>query len=213
MTAIPAGLLPGFRGSLPWLHEQESHKGRPYWPKGKSGVTLDPGLDVHHADWSLVESVVAPHITADQLARLKSVRHLTGIEARAACQDPWKVTAKTPGYLRKWWGRVADIRISRELAARLLPYIAHPYWHAITWRFPWILEAHGEVHTAMLSIAYNRGAGNKDLAKLRPWIEARDWAEVGREIARMQQDHPQEVIRKRRQLEGGLILAAMGVKA
>lgn len=205
-----AGLLPGFKGDLKWLHARESHAGRPYWPKGKSGITLDPGLDVLHADWSLVEKVVGPHITADQLARLKACKHLAGIEARAACQDPWKATAKTPGYLRKWWGKVSDIRISRELAAELLPQVADPYWRALVKRFPGLLDAPPEVQVAVLSVGYNRGAGNKGLSVLKPWIAAGDWGEVGRQIKAMQQDHPQAVIRERRRLEGDLILAALG---
>ncbi len=195
MTAR-ADLLPGFRGDLHWLHEREAHAGKPYWPAGQSGVTLDPGLDIHHADWSLVESVLAPHITASQLRRLKAVRHLSGPEAKAAAK------------------KLSDIRISRELAAELLPQVADPYWRTLVKRFPGLLDGPPpEVHTAMLSLGYNRGAGNKALAVLRPWIEARDWPEVGREIRRMQQDHKLQNIRERRRFEGDLILAAVGEKA
>lgn len=188
-------LLPGFRGDLAWLHAREGHKGRPYWPAGASGVTLDPGLDLHHAEWSLVERVLAPHLTAGQLARLKSVRRLAGIEAKEAAK------------------MLSDIRISRELAAGLLPQVADPYWRALLKRFPSLLGGPPEAHTALLSLAYNRGAGNKKLSVLRPWIAALDWAEVGREIRRMQQDHPLQNIRERRRLEGDLILAAVGEKA
>ncbi|MEK6709483.1 MAG: peptidoglycan-binding protein, partial [Nitrospinota bacterium] len=45
-----AQLLPGFAGDLEWVHARESHHGSPYWPKGNSGVTLDPGFDLGHAD-------------------------------------------------------------------------------------------------------------------------------------------------------------------
>lgn len=192
MTTV-AQLLPGFRGDLAWLHAREAHKGRPYWPGGESGVTLDPGLDVHYAEWGLVESVLAPHLTVGQLRRLKAVRPLTGQAAKAAAKG------------------MADIRISRELAAELLPQVAAPYWRALVKRFPGILvNGPPAVHTALLSLGYNRGAGNKALAVLRPWIAAHDWPEVGREIKRMQQDHKLQNIRERRVMEGELILAALG---
>lgn len=194
MTATQP-LLPGFKGDLAWLHERESHAGRPYWPAGQSGVTLDPGLDIHHADWTLVESVLAPHLTASQLRRLKQVRWLKGPAAKAAAK------------------KLADIRISRDLAAELLPQVAAPYWQTLVKRFPGLLDGPPAAHTALLSLGYNRGAGNKALAVLAPWIAAKDWAEVGREIRRMQQDHKLQNIRERRQLEGGLILEAMGDRA
>jgi hypothetical protein len=190
-----ADLLPGFRGDLAWLHAREGHNGRPYWPAGKSGVTLDPGLDLHHADWTLVESVLKPHLTASQLRRLKVVRHLMGPEAKPAAKA------------------LSDIRISRELASELLPQVADPYWRTLVRRFPGILDGPPAAHTALLSLAYNRGAGNRALSVLRPWIAAGDWAEVGREIRRMQQDHKLSNIRERRVLEGDLILAAVGEKA
>lgn len=220
MTAPP--LLPGFRGDLAWLHERESHAGRPYWPSGESGITLDPGLDIRHADWGLVEAVVGPHITADQLARLKACRHLTGQDAKDACSPPAgfaravkrrKVGETGVLALKAIWGMVSDIRISRELAGQLLPQVADPYWRAGLKRFPAVAEAPPAVHTALLSLWYNRGAGNKALAVLRPWIAARDWAEVGRQIKAMQQGHKLQNIRERRRLEGDLILAAVGEKA
>ena len=38
--------LPTFEGDLLWVHQLEGHAGRPYWPEGESGVTLDPGIDL-----------------------------------------------------------------------------------------------------------------------------------------------------------------------
>lgn len=184
-------LLPGFRGDLAWLHAREGHNGRPYWPGGQSGVTVDPGLDLHHADWPLVSAVLGPHLTVNQIARLKAVRPLAGKEAEPAAK------------------RLSDIRISRELAAQLLPQVADPYWRGLVRRYPAILEGPPAVHTALLSLAYNRGAGNKALAVLRPLIAAQDWLAVGREIRGMQQDHKLAGIRERRRLEGDLILAAV----
>lgn len=184
-------LLPGFRGDLAWLHAREGHNGRPYWPGGQSGVTVDPGLDLHYADWNLAAAVLGPHLTANQIARLKAVRSLFGQAAEPAVK------------------RLSDIRISRELAAQLLPQVADPYWRGLVRRFPEVLAGSPAVHTALLSLAYNRGVGNKALALLRPLIAAQDWSAVGREIRGMQQDHKLANIRERRRLEGNLILAAV----
>lgn len=193
MTTADRSLLPGFRGDLAWLHAREGHRGVPYWPGGASGVTLDPGLDIHHADWTLVAAVLQPHLSASQFRRLKVARDLgrPGLEAKEAAK------------------RLSDIRISRELAAELLPQVADPYWRALVKRFPNLVDGPPAAHTALLSLGYNRGAGNRALSVLRPWIAAGDWSEVGRQIKRMQQDHRLSNIRERRRLEGDLILAAV----
>ena len=57
----------------------------------------------------------------------------------------------------------------------------------------------------MLSISYNRGAGNRALGVVGEPIENKDWAKVADTIASMQQDHKLEGIRKRRRMEGELI--------
>lgn len=208
-------LLLDFTGDLAWLHDREAHAGRPYWPTGASGVTLDPGLDIRHADWSLVVAVIGLHITDDQLRRLESCRKLSDDEAWAACADPAKMSrelAKLPptvaDRLRPWWGRVADIRISRDLAERLLPQAADPYWRDLIRRFPALATAPGPVQTGMLSLGYNRGAWNRALVPLSAPLRRRDWREVGRIVAAMQQSHRLKNIRERRQLEGDLIASA-----
>lgn len=191
----PAALdLPGFRGDLSWLHAREGHKGRPYWPQGVSGVTLDPGLDLGHADVALVESLVRQMISPEDWSALRAVLGLKGTEARAAL-------ANSP--------LIRSIRISRETAARLLPVVARPYWLNILRRFPALIGAPPCVHTALLSLAYNRGSGNRALEVLRRPIEDRDWRAVGGIIRAMQQDHQQQGIRRRRRLEGDLILDAL----
>jgi GH24 family phage-related lysozyme (muramidase) len=63
----------------------------------------------------------------------------------------------------------------------------------------------GSVQTALLSIGYNRGTGNKDLEVLKQPIQDKDWAEVSNLIGTMQQDHSLEGIRKRRRMEANLI--------
>ena len=64
------------------------------------------------------------------------------------------------------------------------------------------------VHTALLSLAYNRGPNNRDLAQLAEPLQAGAWPRIGNLIAAMQQDHQLEGIRRRRREEGALVLAS-----
>jgi GH24 family phage-related lysozyme (muramidase) len=190
----PEGGLPGFRGDLHWLHERESHAGRPYWPGGISGVTLDPGLDLGHASVQLVERLVRPLVSPEQWSAIWHVLGMKGQRARQALKSSPVLQA---------------LRTSREQAAQLLPAVALPYWQAILRRFPPLAAAPPAVQTALLSLAYNRGAGNAGLAILGSPLEAQEWKLVGNLIGLMQQDHPQLGIRSRRRLEGDLILESL----
>lgn len=49
--------LQSFRGDLEWIHAREGHLGKPYWPGGASGITLDPGVDLGHVPLDCVEDL------------------------------------------------------------------------------------------------------------------------------------------------------------
>jgi hypothetical protein len=185
--------LRSFRGDLAWLHAREGHEGRPYWPGESSGVTLDPGLDLGHADPDLVASLVRPLLSHEDWKALSSTFGLKGNKAARALAAP---------------SRIRGIRISREVAETLLPLVAAPYWQAISRRFSSLLEAPAPVQTALLSLAYNRGPENPKLEEIRWPLEARDWQTLGKVVKGMQQDHELAGIRSRRRLEGELILSA-----
>ncbi|MEM7587182.1 MAG: peptidoglycan-binding protein [Acidobacteriota bacterium] len=188
--------LPGFRGDLTWIHRWEGHAGKPYWPGGASGVTLDPGLDLGHADPELVEGAFGSHLSTDQKAAVRAVLGKRGEEAKAALGA----------------NRVLQtIRILRTMANQAFPYVARPYWRSLGKRFETLPQdsTPAQVHTAMLSLAYNRGAGNKALKALQQPIAVGDWRLLGELIADMQQDHSLQGIRRRRRAEGELILSAL----
>ena len=183
--------LPGFRGDLAWLHQWEAHKGHPYWPgRGASGVTLDPGFDLGHQ----TEAALRRHyafLNAGDLAALAATLGLRGSKAKAAAKRP----------------EVARIRISKAQATAALPAIAAPYWRAITRRFPVLLEEStpGQVQTAALSLAYNRGPNNSELTPLAGPLALQDWPAVADTIASMQADHHLAGIPRRRKAEAKLI--------
>ena len=194
--ARTAELLKRFRGDLDWVHEKEGHRGRPYWPGGQSGVTLDPGVDLGYADRDLVERLYGPLFTAAQIAALRDV---CGIRGDAARTD---LNASTV---------LSGIRISMPHAANIMPFAAQGYWNRIRRRFRALARktTPPSVQTALLSLAYNRGPANPHLESLGTLLERREWGRAATRIAEMQQKHELEGVRIRRREEGLLIAAEL----
>lgn len=194
--APEGSLLKGFRGDLSWVHAREGHAGKTYWPGGASGVTLDPGVDLGHAKPDLIETAYASLLSAEQLAAVRRVYGIKGQRAKNALAA----------------GRVLrSIRISRAQADDIFQFAALPYWDAIRKRFPALSRKTTlpAVQTVMLSLAYNRGAGNRGLASLAQPIQDKDWAKVADIVGNMQQRHRLVGIRIRRRMEANLIRKAL----
>ncbi len=195
-----ANHLPTFDGDLYWVHLLEGHAGRPYWPGGASGVTLDPGVDLGHAEPALLDDLLRDHygpmLTAAQRAAIDAVIGVQDEDAKAALNaDP---VLKT-------------IRISREQANEVFPVASRPYWDVISERFPPLaaLDTPPSVQTVLLSLAYNRGANNRHLESLGELLEAQDWVAVANKVGAMQQRHKLQGIRLRRRQEAALIRAEL----
>lgn len=188
----PVGDLEGFHGDLAWVHAREGHAGKAYWPGGASGVTLDPGIDLGHAKKDLIIEAYKALLTAEQLAAAETVLGIKGERARDALNA--SSVLKT-------------VRISRAQADTIFPFAAQPYWKAIYRRFPVLKEEDtlGSVQTALLSLSYNRGAGNRGLEVLSAPLASRGWKQVADVIGAMQQNHRLAGIRKRRGMEADLI--------
>lgn len=184
--------LATFHGDLDWVHLQEGHNGRPYWPGGASGVTLDPGFDLGQQEASALRRHYS-FLGESALAVLAGMIGLRGARARDA--------------LARQQGELRGVRVSRAVASRIFPHLAATYWQAICRRFPRLAEegTPGGVQTAMLSLSYNRGAGNPELQPLTGPIAARRWEEVADLIAGLQQDHKLAGIPPRRRAEAALI--------
>jgi GH24 family phage-related lysozyme (muramidase) len=103
--------------------------------------------------------------------------------------------------------QLGAIRITKTQAGKVMPYVAVSYWKAITSRFPEVAAdtTPPSVQTVMLSLAYNRGARNRDLATLAEPLEEHDWLGVADVVGAMQQDHQLPGIRIRRRQEADLI--------
>ena len=177
-------LMPGFRGSIAWVHAREGHNGRPYWPGGASGVTLDPGVDLGHQTYADVVEWYG-HDVASRLSHALGVR---GVAARRLLP-------------------INGVTVRRKHAERLLPVVAQSYWASTVHRWPQLFHAPSLAQTAMLSLAYNRGANNRHLEGLTPLIAEGAWDKAGSMVARMQQDR-RDGIPARRRAEAALLKMA-----
>jgi len=193
-SARVATILDRFQGDLDWVHEKEGHRGSPYWPGGASGVTLDPGVDLGHASAGLIEELFGSIVDGSQMEALRGVFGIQGEAANAAL----KASPVIQG-----------IRVSSDQALELMPKAAKTYWDGIRRRFDSLVreDTPPSVQTVLLSLAYNRGAGNSGLEVLKQPLEAKQWSEVASTIGAMQQDHSLQGIRTRRQQEGLLVAA------
>jgi len=196
LREIIAAELPGFRGDSNWIHLLEGHIGRPYWPGGASGITLDPGVDLGHAEREIVLSFLDILFSAEEWVLLERFLKLKGQDAKAAL-------AANP--------ELQEIQISREAAEQAMPLALKSFWGRIVERFPSLSQAEtlATVQTVLLSLAYNRGSQNGALQILGDPLAAGDWREVARLVGGMQQNHDLVGIRKRRRWEAALIEAEL----
>lgn len=194
--------LQGFRGNLATLLRWEGVHGKPYWPGGHSGVTLDPGIDLGHSSFSenRLRNVIKEmrlRLSPEQLESVFLAKGLRGEAARDFLANDLHLNA---------------IEITTDQAWRALPVVAAPYWKAATHRWPSILmmDTPGVVHDVVLSLVFNRGPGNPKLAVLDEALQLGNWNALAGEIEGMQSDHLLPGIPTRRAEEAGLILLHQG---
>ncbi len=177
-----------FRGDLAFIHALEGHSGSAYWPGGASGVTLDPGVDLGYVETYLFERAYRLLLTQEQMVACQAALGVRGTAARQL--------VGASEVLR-------SIRIEPEQAEEIFPLCAAPYWGDICARFPVLRsgEVPAVVQTVFLSLAYNRGPANADLAVLRAPLQAHDWQLLADLISDMQNDHVLEGVARRRDRE------------
>ena len=195
-AAREAELLERFGGDLDWVHEREGHRGRPYWPGGNSGVTLDPGVDLGHASPELIEQFYGRFFKTSEMRVLRTVFGIRGEAARSGLRA-------SPV--------MQGMRISSDQAVELMPHVAGPYWDRIRSRFPSLVrkDTPASVQMVLLSLAYNRGPLNPGLDPLGEPLQAKRWDEAARKIGSMQQSHKLEGIRIRRRYEAAIVKAEL----
>ena len=100
-----------------------------------------------------------------------------------------------------------SVRIGADQAEGLMAFTAKPYWSGIGGRFNALRQPTtiGSVQTALLSLAYNRGAPNPALAPLEGPLSAGRWPDVADLIDHIQQEQPTSGIATRRREEAFII--------
>jgi len=186
---VAEGPLKGFLGDVKWIHSLEGHAGKPYWPGGESGVTLDPGFDLGYTTEEKLRGYYKGIFTAEGLTLLVKCLGVKGDKAAG-------LLINKP---------LLALTITRAQADGVFPWIADSYWEQACTRFPTLRGAPGCVQAAVLSLCYNRGASNKDLNVLLEPMKGLYWTKVADTIGAMQQDHKLEGIRKRRRQEAEYI--------
>jgi hypothetical protein len=90
-----------------------------------------------------------------------------------------------------------SIRIGSDQAEGLMAFTAKPYWSGIGGRFNTLRQSDtiGSVQTALLSLAYNRGAPNPALAPLEAPLAAGRWPDVADLIDQMNRNSQPPVSR------------------
>jgi GH24 family phage-related lysozyme (muramidase) len=175
-----------FQGDAAWVHQLEGHAGRPYWPGGQSGVTLDPGVDLGYADESLVVSCYDDLLTAREM---QTCIRAMGIVGTKACR---RIERNE---------RLQSIRITEEQATAIFSQVAMPYWRAARRRWPEVTEAPPPVQTVVLSLCYNRGPSNDRLSVIGEPLRAKDYEALADVVEEMQDDHRLVGIQQRRDTE------------
>jgi len=128
-----------------FLERWEGFWGRPYWPKGASGLTLDPGYDCGYVSPERFATDWHGLLKPDHLRRLMTVCGLRGA-----------VAGKEVVGLR-------DIAIPKEAAREVFVRALVPRYQAETLKaFPGADNLIPDAQWALFSLVYNRGASTSD---------------------------------------------------
>ncbi len=205
----------GFEGSLQWVYNEEGSGAKMYQssvyypdslinPKTRSGVTIDPGIDLGNCDIPLINKVLRLYCRNNVLSeklfdKIKSAIGYKGIDAAI-----WF----------KSYGQEFKIKfiVPEALAFEVMANItAIEYWKPLVKAMPGLLKirrisARKAVHTALLSMSYNRGWKNTILLA-REFIEMANYAGLAAKIAAVR--HSLKSLTDRRKREADLIYAAI----
>lgn len=205
----------GFAGSLKWVYNEEGSGAKFYnssvyfpdsleKPETKSGVTIDPGLDIGNTTKKLSLEVINKYFNAG---------YLTGTQVNLLKSAIGLKTKEAIVWIRKYRDVFKHRFIVDEAASMEVmdKYTAPPFWNQLKFKIPGLLEIKNTeikkaVHTALLSHAYNRGpVAAVKLAK--PHAVSQDWEALAHAIKEVK--HNSKSLNARREREGNLILAAV----
>jgi hypothetical protein len=188
----------GFRGDFEFLARFEGHAQSVKFLG--FGLYIDPATDLALSKPGVIRNRYTFILTPDELEAVLKVVGLRGEDAKRALED-------SPVLKR--------IRLQQFDVARLVPEVAAPIWDRIIQRFPILLQPSTPpaVQTALLSLGFNVGIGNRIWQGLEKSISEGDWLAVADGIEAMAKQGLHQRfpgLEKRRQAEAGLIRNALG---
>lgn len=208
----------GFAGSIQWVHNEEGSGAKIYGtsvyfpdsltnPKTKSGVTIDPGVDMGNCDLNLINRVINKYVLHDVLTnklanKLKSAVGNKGIYAALWLKDN-----------KSWFKN--NFRVPEYLALDVMENItAIEYWLPLVKAMPELLKIKSlyikkAVHTALLSMSYNMGWGAVILMA-KGFTAVGNYEGLAKKISNKR--HSLKALTDRRKREAGLIYAALELK-
>ena len=192
------GAAIGFRGDFDFLARFEGHAQSVKFLG--FGLHIDPATDLALSKPETIRDRYAFILTPDELEAVLNVVGLRGDEAKQALE--------TSPVLRR-------IRLQQFDVARLVPDVATPIWSRLVQRFPMLLQppTPPAVQTALVSLAFNVGTGNRFWQRMEKPISERNWDGVANGIEAMAKQGLHARIpglARRRQIEANLIRSALG---
>lgn len=184
----------GFRGDPDFLMKREGVAGTVKL-LGRSGW-IDPATDLATARPEVIRRRYEFLLTPAELQAVLAVTGKRDADAQAAF-------AANPILER--------IRIKPADVAQLVPEVVEVWWKGVLSRHPEVGEAAtpAAVHTALLSLAFNVGFGQRHWATLTPLIVGRRWTELADAIEALRMPAGFPALQRRRAEEAALIRAAL----
>lgn len=205
----------GFCGDLRWVFNEEGsgakfYKSSVYFPddltdpQSQSGITIDPGLDLGHAEPRIINEVLQFYFS-ENLINQEQLNLLL----KAFGKKRYEAIA----WIKEYKSFFKNKFLVPELTAVYVmdKYTAPSYWLALVAHCKELLEIENTavkcaVHTALLSHAYNRGA-IRTIKLTSVLVREKKWIELADVIQQVYS--PMQSLVDRRQREGLLIKAAV----
>ncbi len=208
----------GFKGDLRWVHNEEGSGAKFYgrsvyypdsivFPQTESGITIDPGFDLGNGSRKIANEVINFYRSQDLLTNIQVSYLNEAIGLKKLSAINWLKNYKS-AFKNKFL-------VPDKTALDILDkYTAPHYWKPLSEYVPGLLKIRSEyiksaVHTALLSMAYNRG-WQKTAKLAKEFVEVNNWDGLAKKIHSIK--HRTESLNERREREGNLILAALEFK-
>lgn len=170
------------------------------WPGGGSGITLGIGYDIGFVTPEQFETDWSPHLSAEQIGRLKTAIGLTGGSAKQRASQ------------------FADIKVTRPQAVDVFKNRTLPLHSKRTEQaFPGVDQLPADAQGALVSLVFNRGPAmegdrRKEMRAIRDAVPRKDLQEIANQIRAMKRiwvGQGLDGLLKRRDAEADLVESAI----